>query len=120
MSIGCAWAGSIESLLHRHLGINLATRIGRTREDSKPRLVRVRTTAAGKKLVMSKRGLKHRTTRLYINHDLTVAEREKRKQLLPTFRSLRQANIQCSLPRDKLLRDGKEMTEADIQASLSA
>ena len=102
-----------------------AIRIGRApeapgSEANKPRLVRIQTTEAAKRLLMRKRGLKHGETPVYVNHDLTFAERSRRKQLLPVFRSLRQAKVQCSLTRDRIIRDGKEMSDIDIQAALSA
>ena len=102
-----------------------AIRIGRApeapgSEANKPRLVRIQTTEAAKRLLMRKRGLKHGETPVYVNHDLTFAERSRRKQLLPVFRSLRQAKVQCSLTRDRIIRDGKEMSDTDIQAALSA
>lgn len=97
-----------------------ATRIGRRVGEGKPRLVLVRTTPPGKRILMSKRGLKYRDQQIYFNHDLTRAERAERKRLLPMFRHLRAANIACSFPRDKIYRDGKEMSMSEIESALPA
>ena len=98
-----------------------AVRVGHqsTGENARPRLVRVHTTAAGKKLLMKKRDLHFHDKKLYVNHDLTPGERKLRKKLLPKFRELRQAGIACSFPKDKIVRNGKEMTERDIARALS-
>ena len=97
-----------------------AVRVGRASEGSRPRLLLVRTTGQGKRLLMSMRGLKYKNSRVYVNHDLTRAEREERKHNLPKFRSLRAASAACSFPRDKVIRDGKVMSDAEIEAALSA
>ena len=98
-----------------------AVRVGREREQAgrKSRLVLIRTTAAGKKILMSQRNLKFRDVPVYFNHDLTRAEREERKRLLPSYKSLRAANIQCSFPRDRIIQDGKEMSDEEIAKVLS-
>ena len=85
-----------------------AERIGQEKPSAggRPRLVRIRTTGAGQKLLMSKRDMMFEGGQIYVNHDLTRAEREERKRLLPRFCSLRTANIQCSFPRDQIIHDG--------------
>lgn len=92
-----------------------ATRVGKKQPDS-CRLIRIQTTASCKKLIMKrkKNGLKYGGQDVYINHDLTPKQREARRKVVPTFKQLRQRNVQCSLPVDRILIDGKPVSEAQI------
>ena len=93
-----------------------AFRLGHTKPTvgEWPRPVLMKTTAAGKQLLMNMWNVKYDDTHVYFNHDLTPNQRQQRKRLLPKYRELHKVQIQCKLIRDKIIRDGKEMTDEEI------
>eukprot|EP00117_Sycon_ciliatum_P003345 scpid68389/ scgid8179/ len=97
-----------------------ADRLGRPGGD-RPRLIRAKMTATTKaKLMDAHFGLKHGTNPVYVNHDLTMQQREARRSLLPKYKQLRSHGVKCFLPRDKILVDGKPITEEKITQLLMA
>ena len=57
---------------------------------------------------------------IFVNDDLTNSERARRRSLVPVYKKLRQARVQCVLRRDKLLSEGKSLSlkEAEVLLSL--
>ena len=97
-----------------------ADRLGRPGGD-RPRLIRAKMTATTKaKLIDARFGLKHGTNPVYVNHDLTMQQREARRSLLPKYKQLRSHGVKCFLPRDKILVDGKPIPEEKIMQLLMA
>ena len=97
-----------------------AFRIGRPDQSSgnetRPRLVLAKLTATGKRLLLRiKLNVKYGGERVYINHDLTKAEQKRRNKVLPVYKQLRAKGVVCSLPRDVILQDGRDMTSDDIE-----
>ena len=72
-----------------------AVRLGsaKPKGGDRPWLVRVRSSEAGKRMLMATRNPKRGNERVYINHDLTLAERKQRKRLLPKFRGSARGQI---------------------------
>ena len=85
----------------------------------RPRLVKVVASKEQKSFMMSKKtGLTYHGTALYLNHDLTKAQRERRKVAVPVFKELRKAGVACSLPFDRILLSGKPATEHELKVAL--
>ena len=74
----------------------------------KPRLVRARLSAAGKRILLQSRtSLSVDGCPVYVNHDLTRTEQQRRKAALPSYKQLRAKGVLCSLPRDRIMLKGK-------------
>lgn len=90
-----------------------------TTQTQKPRLIRAVLTTQGKQLLMQKKKeANHRSTPVYVSHDLTRKEQQRRREVVPTFVALRKQSVACSLPHDVIIRNGKPMTDAEIVAIL--
>ena len=122
---------SCESLVRNVLpdGVKLldAQRLGSladnitTSSSRRPRRILVRLTGSGKTTVLQQRmSLKYGSTctPVYVNHDLTRREQETRRKIVPVYKKLRSKGVRCSLPPDKILLNGNEMSQQDICAAL--
>ena len=96
-----------------------AVRLGR--KGDKPRLIKAKLSPTGKQtLFLSRRDLKIKGTPVYVNHDLTPQERSARQALVLQCKMLRGLGVSCSLPRDKIVCDGKPMSANEIALRLGS
>ncbi|XP_065199364.1 uncharacterized protein LOC135831044 [Sycon ciliatum] len=86
-----------------------AHRIGKTPSSNtsvtsgSPRLVRIRTSRAGKDLIWrNSKSLQHQNRKVFCMQDLTPREQDSKKACMPTFKALRAAKIPCSLHRGSI------------------
>lgn len=95
------------------------SRIGKSLND-RPRLVCIRTDDATKKIIMQKKrkGLMYGKHKVYVNHDLTRKQRDTRKQCVTLFKRMKEKGIQCSLPVDRILVNGKPVSDQEISKLL--
>ena len=125
----------VPPILLRKLSINIddieeCRRLGKpptpksTEAPSKPRplLVRFRTLHQ-KRAVLNRKGTLRTTDEfknVYVNDDLTKKERARRSSLVPIYKKLRKARVNCSLRRDKLMNEGNPLSikEAEVLLSL--
>ena len=97
-----------------------AYRIGRS-TSTQPRLVKLCTSPTVKAQLMRQRfNLKYRDQNVYLGHDLTKEQRARRKTQVPILRKLRQHGVECSMPYDVILKNGKVMSDTEISAALSS
>ena len=95
-------------------------RLGQPVTGGKPRLIRVRTTAPTKTMLMKHMcSLKIGDANIYVNHDLTAKQRAARRPVLPLYKDLRKTGIVCSLPRDTIMKDWKPVSEAEAKRMLA-
>jgi len=92
-------------------------RVGKATE-TKRRLVKVVLTPHGKRALYAVRNATYNSKPIYVQHDLTRDERERRKKWVPLYKDLRKQQIKCSLPRDCILMDGLPLTESSGRALL--
>jgi len=86
---------------------------------SYPRLIRATLTTEGKQALLKHRfSAQYNGKPIYIMHDLTRQEQKRRKAVLPTYQKLRAANVECSLPKDRIIKDRKPMTDDEIATLL--
>ena len=80
----------------------------------RPRLIHVRFASRGEKARVLSAAGKLKNTKIYLNEDLTKAERDRRKSQLPKFKQLRALNHKVRLRRDVLVLNGRPLQESDI------
>lgn len=99
-----------------------AHRIGKSRSSDHtiPRLVIVRTSSRTKASLMKLRNVEYKSRSVFFNHDLTAGERSRRKKLVPSFKKLRAAGVSCALVRDRILKDGRAISESEIFSLLQS
>lgn len=98
-------------------------RLGRPRRGSgsKPRpvLVTFRSRHDKAATFRNKNQLKDsRYNRVFVDDDLTRAERDRRSKLVPLLKQLRAKQVRCSLRRDKLFHEGRSMTIREAESLL--
>ena len=84
------------------------------------RLVHVVLTPQAKsQLMQHKTKATYRGEKVYIQHDLTRQEQQRRRALVPKLRALRDKGVQCHLPRDVIMHSGKPLSTEDIARMLN-
>jgi len=86
-------------------------------DPTKPQSVLVRAvmTETGKHVLMSqKKNATYNGKPVYIQHDLTKMEQRSRKEVVPKFNDLRKKGHRCYLPRDRIMLDGKVLSDEKI------
>ena len=91
-----------------------ASRLGKRKlttggQSDRPRRILVRTISKETKnrFMAAKASLRESLPGVYLNDDLTVAEQQTRRQLVPIYKFLRGKNVRCRLERGSLVIDGK-------------
>ena len=96
-----------------------AERITPRRQTEQSRLVRATLTSHGKaKLMRNKTRAKHHDVNVYVSHDLTRGEQERRRALVPQYKALRSKGIICHLPKDTITQNGKSLTPSEVEGLL--
>ena len=89
--------------------------------NPRPLLLKFKTQPAKIAVMRNKNNLRSsKYSNIFVNDDLTNSERARRRSLVPVYKKLRQARVQCVLRRDKLLSEGKSLSlkEAEVLLSL--
>ena len=90
-----------------------------TQPPGPPRPVRAVLTASGKSHLMRNKTCAKITGQLvYVNHDLTRQQQQRRRPLVAKFKALR-AKGPPPLPKDVIVMNGKPLTDADIEDMLN-
>ena len=91
-----------------------------TQPPDPPRPVRAVLTASGKShLMRNKTRAKINGQPVYVNHDLTRQQQQRRRPLVAKFKALRAKGNPCHLPKDVIVMNGKPLTDADIEDLLN-
>ena len=61
---------------------------------------------------------KHHDVNVYVSHDLTRGEQERRRALVPQYKALRSKGIICHLPKDTITQNGKSLTPSEVEGLL--
>ena len=101
----------IENRPSRHRGLQKICRRRPASDDSsslsnpRPLLLKFKTQPAKIAVMRNKNNLQSsKYSNIYVKDDLTNSERARRRSLVPVYKKLRQARVQCVLRRDKLLQ----------------
>lgn len=107
------------AILSTPTGIESAERLGKASEKARPVLVRFSSRQSKHKVFKEKRSLMHEGKKLYVHHDLTRQQQQRRRELVETYKVLRTMGVRCTLPRDSILdEEGAPMPEGTIQRLL--
>ena len=100
-----------------HSALVEVVRLGRvtpTSTDTKPRPILIRTHQQNKLTAFRARStLRSHDPPIFLNHDLTRAQQSRRRHVVPTFKELRRCGVECFLPFDVIMKDGRPVTESD-------